>query len=231
MKKWGVAIVLSALLYCAGAGEAEEVINVWSGREQAVPVKGGSWTLTAEHGRELASGDGAVTLNLPELKPGTSVDAVLDVDGKQWKIRIWSPGILPCLILCDSSKLSRIFHVDLRAIAAPTNAVPAEILATDSFPDKIERAQKTILVFPGKQAFPLPLAGDWEEISLLRGDIPGTLGVSLDKKERTADNNGDWSCIVLRNGERRVAMFSPGFDFTAVDNILLIRRLLSLRQP
>lgn len=220
MKKRGVAVVLSALLFCAGAGEA--VINVWSGREQTVPVKGGSWTLTAEHGRELASGDGAVTLNLPELKPGTSVDAVLDVNGMQWKIRIWSPGILPA-IACDSPKLKRIFPDEPGA--------GAEILATDRFPDQIERTQKTILVFPEKRAFPLPLAGDWEEISLLRGDIPSTLGVSLDKKGRTADNNGDWSCIVLRNGERRVAVFSPGFDFTAVDNILLIRRLLSLRQP
>jgi|GEM_PF-1783523 len=224
MKKWGVAVMLSALLYCAGAGE--EVINVWSGREQTVPVKGGSWTLTAEHGRELASGQGPVTLNLPELKPGTSVDAVLDVDGKRCKLRIWSPGILPFVIGCDSSKLSRIFHVDLRAIAAPTNAAPAEILATDRFPDKLERAQKTILVFPEKRAFPLPLAGDWEEISLLRGDIPGTLGALLDKRDRVADNTGDWNCIVLRNGERQVIVFSPGFDFTAVDNILLIRRLL-----
>ena len=229
MKKWGVAVMLSALLYCAGAGE--EVINVWSGREQVVPVGGGSWTLTAAHGRELASGDGAVTLNLPELNPGCSTDAVLNVDGKQWNIRIWSPGILPFVIFCDSSKLSRIFHVDLRAIAAPTDAAPAEILATDSFPDKIERAQKTILVFPEKRSFPLPLAGDWEEISLLRGDIPGTLGALLDKRDRVADNTGDWSCIVLRNGERRVIVFSPGFDFSAVDNILLIRRLLSLRQP
>jgi len=225
MKRWGVAVMLSALLYCAGAGE--EVINVWSGREQTVPVKGGSWTLTAAHGRELASGDGAVTLNLPELNPGCSTDAVLNVNGKQWKIRIWSPGILPFVIGCDTSKLSRVFHVDLRAIAAPTNAAPAEILATDSFPDKIERAQKTILVFPEKQAFPLPLAGDWEEISLLRGDIPGTLGALLDKRDRVADNTGDWSCILLRNGERRVIVFSPGFDFAAVDNILLIRRLLA----
>ena len=220
MKKWGVAVMLSALLCCAGAGEV--VINVWSGREQIVPVRGGSWTLTAEHGRELASGQGPVTLNLPALKPGTSVDALLDVDGKRSKLRIWSPAILPG-IACDSPKLKRIFPDEPGA--------GAEILATDRFPDKIERAQKTILVFPEKRVFPLPLAGDWEEISLLRGDIPGTLGVSLDKKERTADNNGDWSCILLRNGERRIVVFSPGFDFSAVDNILLIRRLLSLRQP
>ena len=219
MKRIAVLLVLSALLYCAGAGE--EIINVWSGREQTVPIKGGSWTLTAAHGRELASGDGAVTLNLPELKPGTSVDAVLSVDGKRWNLRIWSPAILPA-VGCDSPKLKRIFHDKLGA-----GAESAEILATDCFPDKIERGQKTILVFPEKQAFPLPIAGDWDEISLLRGQIPGTLGILLDKKERTADNNGDWSCIVLRNGERRVAVFSPGFDFSAVDNILLLRRLLA----
>jgi len=224
MKFRGVAVVLSALLYCAGAGEV--VIDVWSGREQTVPVKGGSWTLTAEHGRELASGKGPVTLNLPELEPGSSVEAVLDVDGERRKLRIWSPGILPFAIACDTSKLSRIFHVDLRAIAAPNNMAPAEILATDRFPDKIERTQKTILVFPEKRSFPLPLAGDWEEISLLRGKVPGTLGALLDKRDRVADNTGDWSCIVLRNGERRVIVFSPGFDFTAVDNILLLRRFL-----
>lgn len=219
MKQWGIAVVLSALLYCVGAGEG--MINIWSGREQTVPVKGGSWTLTAEHGRELASGSGAVTLNLPALKPGTSVEAVLSVDGKRCKLRIWSPAILPA-IACDSPKLKRIFPDEPGA--------GAEILATDRFPDKIERVPKTVLVFPEKRAFPLPLAGDWEEISLLRGDIPGTLAVLLDKRDRVADNTGDWSCIILRNSEFRVALFSPDFDFTAVDNILLIRRLLFLRQ-
>lgn len=218
MKKAGVAIVLTALLYCAGAGEG--IINVWSGREQSVPVAGGSWTLAAEHGRELASGEGAVTLNLPALKPGTFVDALLTVGETPRKLRIWSPSILPALS-CDSPKLKRIFYDKLGVTKEA-----ATILATDRFPEKGSEEAKTVLVFPAKRAFPLSLEGAWDEISMLHGDVPGTLGVILDQKERTADNNGDWSCIILRRGKRRVAVFSPDFDFAAVDNILLLRRLL-----
>lgn len=210
--------VLLLLLLHAGAGETEAV-NVWSGREQTVPGGGGSWTLTAAHGRVLASGEGAVTLNLPALEPGTSVDAELSVNGRKSRLRIWSPAILPP-IGGDAPKLAKLFQELHGAKGSGTR-----ILATGFFPEKDDDGADIVLVFPDRRAFPLSLSGEWDEISLRRGTIPGTLGIVLDRKLRTAGTDGDWSCIVLRNGKRKVIVFSPGFDFSAVDNILLIRAL------
>ncbi len=208
-------------------------INLHAGRLQEIPVpvaEGEKWELIAEHGRLLGEGTGKASVQVAELEPGTSLDAIFKTGKNQEKLRFWSFPLLSFEIQAESSKLERIFNTQLRAGTVPPEKEPV-IVATEHIDQTVFKPQKKIfLVFPDKSEFPLDLVGKWEGISLHRAKISGTLGVILEKKERTLNLDGDFSYAILRRGPQKVIVFSPGFEFDEIENIVLIRKLLQEKQ-
>ena len=82
------------------------------------------------------------------------------------------------------------------------------------------------LLFPTRSDLPLALPENWREIRMVRAKIPGTLGVLYREKQETVDRTGRASYIELRDGRRRLIVFSPEFDPARLENIILIQTIL-----
>ncbi len=238
MKMPGI-VLLTVCALSLGAVESENAVNLWSGREQTMPRRG-RWMFTTGHGRIIASGDGEIKLNLPALKDGTALDAILTVNNVSRKVKIWSPKIL----LMPSSKIAKLnkhiinWHwrsedVKVRVIE---NITQTDGIETLYFPDKRDFSLKiephqtdgieTCLYFPDKRDFPLKIEPHWTEISLHRAKIPGSLSVLLDIEEQMLDNRGSFSYVIMRDKKNKVIVFSPEFDFDNIENIILIKNLI-----
>ncbi len=196
---------------------AEEVTDVWSGQEASLSGNG-TWRLESGHGRILASGVGEVRFTLPAMTDGTNLDAVLVVNGEKRKVRVWAPALL-------NLPKSGIPGLDRRLLSPPPPEEGADVRAVQEF-DPENQAGKILLVFPDKRDFPLPLGNGWDRVSWNTARIPGCLALSLDRKEKCADVNGSGAYLELEKKGKRVILFSPSFDFSRIENILLIKNLI-----
>lgn len=218
-------VLLYLFTLAAFPGMAEDIVNVWSGRTQSVPcVSPGKWKLVAGHGRVLAGGNGEVSFNLPPLKAGSFVDAVLEAEGCSRKIRIWSPRLLGFSMACADSRLKQVLggtDENTAGDSKPDILIASEMQSIADLND-----YRICLVFPDKFEFPLKLEPGWREILLCRAVIGGQLSVMIDDREQSIDKSGDFSYVVFNGKGARLVLFSPGFDFDKIENILLIKKLL-----
>lgn len=216
-------ISVMIFFFMVWGANAQQVTNVWLGREVVLPGNG-AWQLAAEHGRIIASGDGEVKLNLPPLTDGTSLDADLTLDGKTQKIRVWSPkpllGIYAGIVDLPPKTTKILEQYGLPDVLKES----PEIWFVPSFSAK--KKGRILLIFPDKWSFPLALGSDWAKISLCTAKIPGKLSVLIDNKEQIADISGAWSYVELAQGKTRTYIFSPEFDFDEIENVLLIKQLI-----
>lgn len=230
------AAMFSACIWALCADEQKDVQDIWSGKEQVLPGSG-KWELLAAHGRVLASGNGDVKLNIPELDRGTFLDAELVLDGVKNRIRIWSTKILSGYYAEyreDSRRLRHIFldhgvtplplsrDSDIKKYVEKIKNQP-EIVIADHY--AVENG-KLVMVFPDKRDFPVAVGDKWVNLSLNRAKIPGSLSVLMEKREQILDNRGDCSYAVLAAGKTKVVVFSQDFDFKKIENILLIKKIL-----
>ena len=200
------------LLLLAAAGHAAEPFDLTTGREVTVPVEvHGSYQLVAANGRVLAAGtaDGCPAFYLAALKPGASEQVDLIADNIKQPLVLHSPRPALRRTLLD---------------AGLSAAGECPILFTDTLSgDGNARLQ---LLFPTRSDLPLALPENWREIRMVRAKIPGTLGVLYREKQETIDRTGRASYIELRDGRRRLIVFSPEFDPARLENIILIQTIL-----
>lgn len=208
-----------------------EILNVWTGRDVTLPERG-VWKLSAENGELLASGNGDIRFHLPALESGTARNAVLTLDGKPRKLRLWSPeplaGVYAGMLDLPEKSARLLFRYGL-----PQNLTRLPVIwfcrkYSPEFPGRL------FFLFPEKGDFPLVLKGGWPVFSLRRTEIPGSLGASCGREAPELNLLGDFGCAVLRDPKRTVVVFSPGFDLEKLDNVILIRQLIlesSLPEP
>lgn len=212
---------LLALTLCG-----EETMNLWSGRLVTLPGSG-SWRICAEHGRILASGNGEVRVELPPLEPGTTLDAELIRDNSRQKLRFHSPQLLQGHVATmdhsfpDSVPLHKL---GCGILAEPAFMRPNEATFTDTFPERLSSFRT--FCFPDKRDFPLPIGRDWDSVLAFRTKNPGTLSVLYDQKEQILDLTGDFTCVLLKTGNKQLVLFSPDLNLDHVDNALLLKQLL-----
>jgi len=229
-------VLFSASTSALCSDEQKERQDIWSGKEQTLPGSG-KWELITDHGRVLASGNGDVRLNIPELDRGTFLDAELALDGVKTRIRVWSPEILSGYYAEygeDSKRLRRIFidhgitplplskDSDMKKYRVKIKNQP-EIVIADHY--MVEDGKLT-LVFPDRRDFPVAVGEKWVNLSLSRAKIQGSLSVLMEKREQILNNCGDYSYAILAEGKTRVVVFSQDFDFDKIENILLIKKIL-----
>ena len=234
MNAWKMVVMqVFVLVVCGAVLHAEDlpVIHVWSGREQVLPLpEGAAWTLVAEHGRELFSGisQGGARVHLPALQPGTQESVSLFVNGrKQAKVCIWPPQILAGFAARFTDPEGRL-AAELRQHGLKFRE-DAEICIGET-PDCGDQEAHT-LCFPERRAFPVPISGYWSEISLHHTKKGGCLSVLYDQREQIADCSGNLGYILLKAEKRRRYLFSPEFDFQAIDNILLLKAIIEEKKP
>lgn len=201
---------------------ADEVVNLWSGRDQTLPGNG-AWSLAAEHGRILASGDGPARFELPALADGATLDAVLTRGGKTQKVRFHSPKPLTGIYAgCqDLSKKKEKLLIQY-GLPAAFKRLP-EIWFCGAFPPKA--AGRLFFFFADRRDFPRNIGKDWESISLEHAKNPGYLSVLYNKNEQELKLDGDFTYAVLRKNNKLVVVFSPEFDLEKIENVLLLKRL------
>ncbi len=208
--------------------QANEVLNLWSGREITLPGEG-KWTLSAEHGRILAAGDGNIRFEVAALEPGTFLDARLTVGEKSQKVRFYSPELLHEMKYSSNNTVSsKILSAMKRLGAGLLAEVP---FAHPDFPAVAGKlpenaGNKITLCFVEKLDFPLNIDKKWESFSGVRAKNPGTLSVSYSRDEQIIDNSGNLTYIMLQHDNRCVVIFSPDFDLDLVDNALLIKQII-----
>jgi len=228
---WQVFHLACFLTAVLSGAELLPVIDIWSGREQSLAVpKACSWALVAEHGRELFSGSsqGEVTVNLPALAPGAQTSLNLFINGrKEARVRIWSPKILVGLTVKFAEPEGRL-AMELRKHGLKTLAA-AEICVVEGVGGD-EQAVVTFC-FPDKRDFPMPISGDWQEISLHHTKKGGCLSVLYDEREQVADCRGSLGYVRLQKEKRRYYLFSPDFDLYSIDNVLLLKAVLEEKKP
>ena len=212
------------LLLLAAAGHAAEPLDLTTGREVTVPVEvHGSYQLVAANGRVLAAGtaDGCPAFYLAALKPGASEQVDLIADNIKQPLVLHSPRPLAGLkARFDLRPALRRTLLD----AGLSAAGECPILFTDTLSgDGNARLQ---LLFPTRSDLPLALPENWREIRMVRAKIPGTLGVLYREKQETIDRTGRASYIELRDGRRRLIVFSPEFDPARLENIILLQTIL-----
>ncbi len=234
MNTWKMVVMqVFVLVVCGAVLHAEDlpVIHVWSGWEQVLPLpEGAAWTLVAEHGRELFSGisQGGARLHLPALQPGAQESVSLFVNGrKQAKVCIWPPQILASFAAKFTDPGGRL-AAELRKHGLKFRE-DAEICIGET-PDCGDQEALT-LCFLERRAFPVPISGYWSEISLHHTKKGGCLSVLYDQREQIADCSGNLGYILLKAEKRRRYLFSPEFDFQAIDNILLLKAIIEEKKP
>ncbi len=202
---------------------ANEVVNLWSGRDQTLPGNG-AWSIAAEHGRILASGDGTVRFELPALADGATLDTVLTRDGKAQKVRFHSPKPLTGIYAgCQDLPKKKENRLIQYGLPAAFKRLP-EIWFCGAFPPKV--AGRLFFVFADRRDFPQNIGNDWESISLKRAKNPGRLSVLYDKKEQSLGLDGDFTYAMLRKNKKIVVVFSPEFDLEKIENVLLLKQLV-----
>ncbi|NMA47838.1 MAG: hypothetical protein GX945_14880 [Lentisphaerae bacterium] len=225
------------------AAKAKELINLWSGRAQPLPVPAGAtWAVTSDHGRHFFSGNSAAeppAITLPALPPGTRETAVLTVNGHvQAKLIFWPPQLLaPCQAifadvpgdLAAALKQLGIRERPVHDEAAAALAAKPPVRIRQSPP--LTPSPGLTLVFPDRWAFPCAIADDWREIMLHHAKKPGMLSVIYDKQSRNMDTNGTLSYVVLKKQHSQCVIFSPDFSLADIDNALLVKAFLEEKQP
>ncbi|OQA87552.1 MAG: hypothetical protein BWY31_00720 [Lentisphaerae bacterium ADurb.Bin242] len=224
-------VILFCFLPLLLLAQKNDVTDLWSGREQTLPGNG-AWILAAEHGRILSSGNGDVKIHFPALEDGSTLDAVLTCGEKRQKVKFHSPKPLIGLTMVSDNtagrRVSTLHRYGVGLLAEPPLAHPGALLVTSQWPNQFNNER--ILLFPDKRDFPLNIAGNRKEISLHCAKNPGSLSVLYDKKEQVLDLRGTFSYVVLRDGKRKVVVFTPEFDLDQIDNVLFIRQLAEEKQ-
>ena len=100
----------------------------------------------------------------------------------------------------------------------------SDTLLTDTLNDN-GKARRTLL-FPRTSDLPLALPERWRSIRLIRTKIPGTLGVLSDERREFVDRKGRASCIELSDEGSRLIVFSPEFDCSRLEYVLLFHSML-----
>ncbi len=197
---------------------SEEVMNLWSGQDIVLPQHG-KWQIIAPHGRILTSGNGRVTFQIPALVAEATLDATLIINGKSQDVKFYSPKVLvgKSAFLSDEYFFKKLTQYGIKN-------QDCNIFFARALPKNINDGKT--FVFPDKLDFPLPLGDKWQEISMFRAKILGTLSVLIDKKEQFADINGDFSYIMLKKDNKELIIFSPNFNFDNIDNIILLKKLI-----
>ncbi len=218
-------ILLGCSLY------AENITNLWSGREIVLPGNG-AWTLSAGHGRSLASGSGGIRFEVAALEPGTTLDAVLTLGESKRKVRFYSPELLygTAYTLNDAPhKIVQTMHqMGAGVLTEPAEIRPSIPSIAGGFPEKT--TCKMTLCFMEKQDFPLTIGKKWDRISGVRTKNPGAMSVSYSEDEQIIDNSGCLTYIMLQHDNRTFVIFSPEFDLDLIDNALLIKQLTEEKQ-
>ncbi len=223
MSKWLLGIILLSSI--AAAGTEPVRLNVWSGQEQSISVPAqGAWQILAEHGRILAAGEGDVVVNFPALTQDSHLDVELLYlqSDKRTPLRIWAPQLLfgkTAHFELDRPQLKKTFA----GLGVKDSDEDYDLFITDTFHSE---PGKITLVFPDQYEFPLKL-GNWSEITVGRAG-GGSLGISLDQREQVADTHGNAGYIRIRDAESGAAtiLFSPGFDLSSIQNVIVLRQLI-----
>ncbi len=228
MKRLFALLFLPLLL----VGAPAEVVNLYSGKPQELPGEG-AWSLAAAHGRILATGqaeNGRISLNLPVLEPGSTLEATLTFGGgPERKLRFHS---LQPLRGCSALPL----HPDDARLAEQLKALGLGEGDGEKLPVIGSRFEanpgRLTIVFSTKSDFPLPLPAAWKSLTLHHAKIPGRLSVYASKKENLADADGDGSCLEIRlDAKTRLLLLTPGFDLGEIENVLLLKQILKEKQP
>lgn len=216
-------MILSVVLTAVNLLSASEIVNLWSNQEIVMPGTG-KWKLTAPHGRILAAGDGEARFLISSLVDGTTLDAVLIRNDRKQMLRFHSPKPLTG-IYADMLNLSEKQKKTLIRLGLPSSwKEQPEIRFCGIFPH--DDTGRIFLVFPDRHDFPMNIGNDCDSVALIHGKNHGRLSVLYDKKEHRLDLNGDFSCAVLRKGEKTVVVFSPDLDLNEIENILLIKQII-----
>lgn len=218
--------ILHALsaLSAAALLSAAEPLHLPTGREVTLPLEvHGTYRLEAENGRVLATGnaDGQPCFYLAPLKPGTSLPVKLIADQRCVPLLLHSPQPLAGVRARFNLK------PELRRKLVEAGVIPDEksdLLLTDTLNDN-GKARRTLL-FPRTSDLPLALPERWRSIRLIRTKIPGTLGVLSDERREFVDRKGRASCIELSDEGSRLIVFSPEFDCSRLEYVLLFHSML-----
>lgn len=219
-------IILHALsaLSAAVLLPAAEPLDLPTGREITLPVEvHGAYRLEAENGRILATGnaDGQPRFYLAPLKPGTSVPVKLIADQQCIPLLLHSPQPLAGIRARFNLRPELRRKLIDAGVAVDENS---DTLLTDTLNDN-GKARRTLL-FPRTSDLPLALPERWRSIRLIRTKIPGTLGVLSDERREFVDRKGRASCIELSDEGSRLIVFSPEFDCSRLEYVLLFHSML-----
>ncbi len=219
--KWKLTLVLSMAVMALYSGDT---LNLFTGKQQEVDGEG-SWQLTAEHGRVLAMGvaeNGKIIINLPEMDPGTVLDATLKSQKSTTKVKLYSPAILTGITAkVDMGKRTVSNMLKEYGVAAPS-AGKEKIIFADTLPKCTALLN---FLFTEKNYFPMKLDGAWQTISLFDAKIAGTLSVIINKEEQIADIKGNAAYLELKNNDRRVIVLAPEFNLSNIEHVLLIKQI------
>ncbi|NLF93769.1 MAG: hypothetical protein GX564_07765 [Oligosphaeraceae bacterium] len=226
------------------AAEMLPQLELWSGREQVLPFPAGqSWKLLSDHGRELAGGAASdqLRITLPPLNPACTETAMLVIDNRETaRIRIWPPQILAGLEAdfrtADHNVRNALQDNGLQPRSDAKHACAVSIVSSAEAAEAIPGLS---LFFAQKRDFPLSVAAVWTDFSCHRAKKPGCLGVLFADTREIIDCRGRLSYIRLyagkpENGSRirpQLVIFTPDFDFTAIDNIILLHTLIKEYKP
>ncbi|MBS1368491.1 MAG: hypothetical protein HPZ91_00920 [Lentisphaeria bacterium] len=222
MKKWIPCLFIA--LACMGMQAAEEPVDIYAGRPQLLPFEvKGSFRIRTGHGRILGSGigSGALTVQLPELEPGSRVEAVLEWEGGSRKIVCHHPLLLPGI------EARMALSGPRRAPFLEAGVKPAEkaAVAITDVPEECE--EPLMLVFPSRNGLPWRIPAGWRSVSMYRTKNPGSLGVLKVREDSLIDTGGEAAFIeVVTAGKRRIVFFDPKFDPSIAENMLIIQQIV-----
>jgi len=206
---------------------ADGVLNLWSGKRYEFGGEG-RWQIVTGHGRILAGGSGKVTFQIPQLKAGSLLDAVLKTEKKVEKLRFHSSVPLSGIKAVNAGlSIARTELLQNYGVVFAANDECDIVLSTSI---KTYHPGKLQLVFTDRAAFPMIFEKTWKTICDYDVRNPGTLGISFTKKEKIIDDNGEFNYIHLEKDKYKIVIFSPDFDLKNIDNILLIKYIIRIEK-
>lgn len=238
--------LLLGLLIALNLAAAEMLpqLELWSGREQVLPFPvRQSWVLLSDHGRKLAGGTAAdkLSITLPPLNNACTETAMLVIDNRKTaRIRIWPPQILAGLEAdCRAADHSVSSALQDNGLQTRSKAGPDCTVTIVSSAEEAESTPGLSLFFAQKRDFPLPIAAVWTDFSCHRAKETGGLGVLFTENQEIIDCRGRLSHIRLSAGKpennsrmrQQLVIFTPDFDFTAIDNIILLNTIIKEYKP
>ena len=226
-------VLLLCLCVCAEKALPLPTINIWSGREQCLPLAAvEGWRVEADHGRMLAQERtaGPVRLSFPTLTGKET--ALLFVDGQMAARLVIHPEKLLDGIAADCLlHRPELERLGVRNLPSDAEAIPCFFLPMVSLDEALgipHSAAAKFIVFTEQRDFPLDIREEWQEVTVGLDRNKGTFSVILEQRERIIDNaggGGAWVVARSRKGETFL-LLPPEFDLQDVNNILFLKKEL-----